>query len=98
MNDIVHQEDNWRYIIYDTSKAPALGYVRWQVERYYYELEYWAIEQKSRGYMTLDAALREAPQMMELLQAAARAESWVENIRTMDLSDAESFEDYDNNS
>lgn len=65
MSTITKRKGNFRYDVWETNKAHALGYCKWAIYRWYPELEVWSKIQTSNYPKTIEVALREAEDMLE---------------------------------
>lgn len=63
---------NYRLEIWETNKAPQLGYVKWSVSRLI-DGDFWYVVKQSRGYTTLDEALIDGGAALEWAQQHAVA-------------------------
>lgn len=69
MNDIreyiTNERGRFKLTIWETNKAPELGFVKYEVSIWEPETETWYALNPSRGYMTLDVALNMGRQFLK---------------------------------
>jgi len=68
MNDIIEYspDKKYRLVIWETNKGPALGYVRWHIQKWEAELEMWHTMRSNPWPRVLDEALlRETRECLE---------------------------------